>query len=88
MGELAARSRLSKQTITTLVRRVIAAGLVRREPDPSDRRAARVQLTPRALAFAPVAADVVGDLDRRVKERLSDGEYRALRAGLRVVMDL
>jgi MarR family transcriptional regulator, organic hydroperoxide resistance regulator len=88
MGELAARSRLSKQTITTLVRRVIAAGLVHREPDPSDGRAARVELTPRALAFAPVAADVVRDLERQVNERLSDEEYRALRVGLRVVMDL
>jgi DNA-binding MarR family transcriptional regulator len=88
MGEIAARSRLSKQTITTLARRVIAAGLARRKGDPRDGRAARIELTQRALAFAPVAADVVLRLQRRVEARLSDEEYRALRNGLRAVMEL
>src|ERR671911_1681773 len=47
MGELARRSRLSKQTMTTLVRSVEQAGLVAREPDSADGRASRVFLTPR-----------------------------------------
>ena len=41
MGELARRSRLSKQTMTTLVRLVERDGLVTREPDPVDARAVR-----------------------------------------------
>jgi len=88
LGEIATRSRLSKQTITTLVRGVTAAGLARRESDPSDGRATRIELTPRAMAFAPVAADVVSGLERQVRSRLSDEEYRALRVGLRTVMEL
>src|SRR5262245_58814817 len=45
MGALAARARLSKQTMTTLVRLTEREGLVRRERDPSDGRATRVWLT-------------------------------------------
>src|SRR5438874_13480909 len=48
MGELAARARLSKQTMTTMVRLLERDGLVRREQDPADRRAYRVRLTARA----------------------------------------
>ena len=82
MGEIAARSRLSKQTLTTLVRRVEAAGLVRRRDDPVDARAARIELTERALEFAPVAAEVVAELERAVERKLSRGERMALRSAL------
>ena len=88
LGEIAARSRLSKQTITTLVSRVTAAGLARRKDDPSDGRATRIELTPRATEFAPVAGDVVHGLERLVEARLSEEECRALRIGLRTVMEL
>src|ERR671934_2694862 len=48
MGELARRSRLSKQTMTTLVRLAERDGLVERPADPDDGRATVVRLTPRA----------------------------------------
>src|SRR5213593_666748 len=54
MSELAARARLSKQTMTTMVRLLERDGLVRRSQDPTDRRAYRVQLTERARGFRPV----------------------------------
>lgn len=88
MGDIAARARLSKQTITTLVRRVADAGLVRRVVDPTDARAARIELTPRGHELAAVAADVVASLDRGVRARLSAEEYQALRRGLRALMEL
>ena len=88
MGELAARARLSKQTMTTLIRLIERAGLVERTPDPDDGRAVVVHLTPRAREFAPVAGEVVASLERRVADLLSPSEYRALRAGLRAVMDM
>ena len=59
MGQLAERARLSKQTMTTLVRLTERDGLVTREPDPSDRRAARVWLTDRSREFRPVAEQAV-----------------------------
>lgn len=88
MGEIAARARLSKQTVTTLVRQVTDAGLARRKDDPLDGRAARIELTERARAFAPVAGEVVGALERRMRAELTPEEYPALRAGLRAVAEL
>ncbi len=55
MGELARRSRLSKQTMTTLVRLMEKGRLVRRERDVQDHRASRVYLTARSRRFRPVA---------------------------------
>jgi DNA-binding MarR family transcriptional regulator len=48
MGQIAQRSRLSKQTMTTLVRMCERDGLVVRERDPEDSRAFRVHLSRRA----------------------------------------
>src|SRR5438132_9872994 len=70
MGELAARARLSKQTMTTMVRLLERDGLVRREPDPEDGRAARIRLTPRARRFRPVAEAALADLARLLAARL------------------
>ena len=88
MGALAARARLSKQTMTTVIRLMEEAGLVTREPDPHDGRAILVRLTARSREFAPVAAQVVAELEGRIARRLTPDAYRALRAGLKEVMDL
>jgi DNA-binding MarR family transcriptional regulator len=88
MGELAARARLTKQTMTTMVRLMEQAGLVEREADPDDGRATLINLTPRAREFAPVAAEVVAKLERQVMELLGRDGYRVLRGGLRALMEL
>jgi DNA-binding MarR family transcriptional regulator len=88
MGALAARARLSKQTMTTLIRLMEEAGLVTREPDPHDGRAMFVRLTARSREFAPVARQVVAELEGRIMRRLTADAYRALRAGLKEVRDL
>ena len=51
MGELAARARLSKQTMTQLIARLERDGLVERRADPSDGRATVIYLTKRARQF-------------------------------------
>src|SRR5215211_876943 len=66
MGELARRARLSKQTMTQMMRRLERDGLVERRPDPSDARATQIFLTRRSRRFAPVAADVLRELDQLV----------------------
>lgn len=86
MGQLASRARLSKQTITTLVRLTERNGLVRRERDRDDRRAYRVYLTPRARSFRPVAERVLADLDGRVASRLSPADRTVLTESLKEVM--
>jgi DNA-binding MarR family transcriptional regulator len=63
MGELAQRARLSKQTMTTMVRLVERDGLVERRPDPADGRATRVHLSEKGRRFRPVAEAVLSDLD-------------------------
>jgi DNA-binding MarR family transcriptional regulator len=88
MGELARRSRLSKQTMTTMVRLVERDGLVARRPDPDDRRAARVYLTERAKAFQPIAEETLAELDETVVKRLGEPGKEALERALKEVMNL
>jgi DNA-binding MarR family transcriptional regulator len=88
MGELAARARLSKQTMTTLIRLMERARLVTREPDPFDGRASVIRLSERAREFAPMAAEIVAELERKVAARLGERRYRVFRTALQEVMDL
>jgi DNA-binding MarR family transcriptional regulator len=70
LGEIARRARLSKQTMTTLVRLLERDGLVERRSDPRDGRATLVRLTPRAHAFRPVAEATLRELARRSRRLL------------------
>jgi DNA-binding MarR family transcriptional regulator len=88
IGELARRARLSKQTMTALVRRMERDGLVERGVDDTDGRATLLFLTERAREFAPVAAQVLDELDAAVRASLSPQDRRALGRSLRVLMDL
>ncbi len=88
MGELARCSGLSKQALTTLVRKVEAAGLVVRTPDPKDARAVRVSLTERGEELRPVAEHVLSELEARVRMRLSETDLDRVVDALRKVMEL
>lgn len=88
MGELARRARLSKQTMTQMIRQLESEGLVERRVDPEDARASRIYLTRRAHRFEPVAADVLAQLDRLVRRRLGAGRVEELKGVLRELLDL
>jgi DNA-binding MarR family transcriptional regulator len=88
MGEIARRSRLSKQTMTTMVRLAERDGLVVREPDPEDARAVVVRLSDRAREFGPVARRVLEQLDRRVADALGEMWQRRVREALSELADL
>ena len=88
MGQLAERARLSKQTMTTLVRLCERDGLVERSPDPEDGRATVVTLTPLAQDLRGVAADVVARIERDVAARLGAAGKRALAEALGEVMEM
>ena len=88
MGELAARARLSKQTMTTMVRLLERDGLVERRADPSDGRASLVFLTERARSFRPVAEATLAELERLVGGKLSKRVRDEVQAALRVLADL
>ena len=88
MGQIAERARLSKQTMTTMVRLCERDGLVVRQRDYDDGRAFRIYLTERAKAFAPVAEEVLRDLDDRVLAALGEQKHAALARALKGVIDL
>ncbi len=83
MGEIATRSRLSKQTMTTMVRLVERDGLVQRRSDLQDGRATRVFLTHRAQTFRPVAEATLGQLARLARRRLGATTADAVSDALR-----
>jgi DNA-binding MarR family transcriptional regulator len=88
MGELAARARLSKQTMTTMVRLLERDGLVERRADPSDGRASLVFLIERARSFRPVAEATLAELERLVVGSLSKRVRDEVQDALRVLADL
>lgn len=88
MGEIAARARLSKQTMTTMVRLAERDGLVTRAADSTDGRATRVSLTKRATEFSAVAEMVVAGLQKRVEDALGAKRSADLRAALSALMEL
>ena len=88
MGQIASRARLSKQTMTTLVRLCERDGLVLRERDPHDARAFQIGLTKRAKEFRPVAGQILRELDGKVLAALGERQTATLRRALKGVMDL
>ena len=88
MGELARRSGLSKQTMTSLVRRVERAGLVEAGPDPADGRATLIFLTERARELEPVAARVLDQLHALARAQLTPAALRRVEKSLRELVTL
>ena len=83
MGELARRSRLSKQTMTTMVRLLERDGFVRRERDPADGRAFRIVLTAKARRFEPVAERTLEELAVRAQQRLGERRLQTVKLALK-----
>jgi DNA-binding MarR family transcriptional regulator len=88
MGELARRARLSKQTMTQMIRQLEAEGLVERRADHEDARASRIFLTRRARRFEPVARDVIAQLERLTRSQLGARRVGGLKDTLRDLLDL
>jgi DNA-binding MarR family transcriptional regulator len=88
MGQIAERARLSKQTITTIVRLCERDGLVYRERDTDDARAFRIHLTERARSFRPIAREILRELDSKVLAALGARQRSALTRALKGVMEL
>ena len=87
MGELARRARLSKQTMTTMVRLLEREQLVRRERDPDDGRAFRIVLTSKARRFEPVAERTLAELRDLAVEQLGERRLTSVKKGLKEWME-
>jgi len=82
LGELSQRAQVTKQAMMQVVDELVAMGFARRVPDPGDARAKIVKLTARGLRNRAEARRVLAMVDGRIKRRLGDRRYDALRVAL------
>jgi DNA-binding MarR family transcriptional regulator len=85
-GQLAAQTLVTSGTITNRVDRLEARGLVRREPDPNDRRGVRVLLTADGQARVDGAIEDLLDSERDILSGISSEESATLAQVLRQLM--
>ena len=81
-GEIARRLGLSTPTVTRTATRMTAAGLLRREPHPSDRRLVRLTLTDRGRELEKILDEETNRLTERALAGFSPAEREALVAAL------
>ena len=77
-GEIAKRLGIATPTVTRAATRMAAAGLLRREPHPNDRRLVRLMLTDRGRALEKVIAAETDRLTDRALATFSPAERTAL----------
>jgi DNA-binding MarR family transcriptional regulator len=82
-GEIARRLGLATPTVTRAATRMEAAGLLRREPHPSDRRLVRLVLTERGRSLEKVIAEETDLLTERALATFGPQERRAVVRALR-----
>jgi DNA-binding MarR family transcriptional regulator len=73
-GEIARRLELATPTVTRAATRMETAGLLRREPHPTDARLVRLCLTDRARELESVMAEEMSRLDERALGTLDEAE--------------
>jgi DNA-binding MarR family transcriptional regulator len=78
-GELAHIVRLHPSTITGIVQRLVARGLVERQRDPEDSRRARLWLKPRAVAYTRTSTGAVEKAVTQALKRVGTSNVRAAR---------
>jgi DNA-binding MarR family transcriptional regulator len=85
-GQLAKSAELSSGAMTNRLDRLEEAGLVRRLPDPDDRRSVIVELTEKGNDVWLRAVGAQGEKERLVASALDDREKKQLNALLRRLM--
>lgn len=78
MGELATQVFVDSPTLTKIIDRMIAGGLVYRSPDPADRRKVLVFLAEAGRALLAELHVLVEESDARLVDGLSQGDARKL----------
>jgi DNA-binding MarR family transcriptional regulator len=87
MAELATFTGLERSTISGLIDRAAARGLVRRSADPHDGRSVRVTLTESARELIPEITGTIGDRIGPLTNRLNTVEQKRLVALLTKALD-
>ena len=86
-AELARRLRLEPPSMCRMIDRLAREDSVERHPDPADRRATRVRLTPGGRTLAERGTAVIGGIEERIFAGLDADERDQLAELLRRVMD-
>jgi len=81
-GEIAERLGVEPPTVTKMLRRLEACGLVERRADPQDARSLRVYLTPRGRALEEPVVRCWEQAERTVLAGMSAEDRRAFRTSL------
>jgi MarR family transcriptional regulator, transcriptional regulator for hemolysin len=81
-ARLVERMASDSSTVGALLDRLVSRGLVRKEPDPDDRRVNRHFLTEEGHRKLEEASVVMGAMNERMKAALDPGEFEAFRATL------
>lgn len=85
--ELASLAKVEQPTMAQLLARMERDGLIRREPDPDDRRSSLVSLTEAAIERLPLGREVLRQGNADITRGLSPEEVRTLIGLLRRVLD-
>ena len=85
-GQLASHMRLSSGAMTNRLDRMEAAGLIRRLPDPNDRRGTLVEPTEAGLAIWDRTVGTQAIREAQIASVLDEGERASLHQLLRVLM--
>jgi DNA-binding MarR family transcriptional regulator len=83
---LARRATMTPQAMGELVDDLERLGYVRRVPDPVDRRAKLVVLTPRGRGSVEAAMAVIGTIDADLTTLLGDRGHASMQTGLRKII--
>lgn len=86
-SELGKRTELDSATMTGIVDRLEAAGLVERRGHPADRRSIEIHMTERGRTLADGAVRLIVEANREFLNILTEREREELRATIRKLRD-
>jgi len=82
LTDIAERSRITKQSVGEIVTNLEELGYVERIPDPADKRAKLVRLTPLGREVQAAARTTFAEIEAEWGERIGKKKVAALRAAL------
>jgi DNA-binding MarR family transcriptional regulator len=82
LTDIAERSRITKQSVGEIVSNLEELGYVERIPDPEDKRAKLVRLTPHGQQVQDAARAIFADIEAEWGERIGKKKVADLRAAL------
>jgi DNA-binding MarR family transcriptional regulator len=87
LTDLARRANITPQAMGELVDELEELGYVTREPDPTDRRAKLIMLTPNGQAAIEAGKQTIVGLEARISEILGEEGHAAFREMLSRLLD-